>query len=80
MSVNVDSLLQQFKALSVQHQIEVAQAIDRLTWAKRWAAICERIAGRRQSLLTVNDNQIDELVQEVRREKPLSARSSTPPS
>ena len=80
MSASVDSLLQQFKALPAQHQIEVAQAIDRLTWAKRWAAICERIAGRRQPLPTVNDEQIDESVQEVRREKPLSARSSTRPS
>jgi len=80
MSVSVDSLLQQFQALSVEQQIKVAETIDRLTWAKRWAAVCERISTRTQNLPPVMDDQVDEMVQTVRREKPLSARSLTPPS
>jgi len=80
MSVNVDSLLQQFQTLSVEQQIKVAEAIDRLTWAKRWAAVCERISSRGINSPPVSDNQIDEMVRTVRREKPLSARSLTPPS
>jgi hypothetical protein len=80
MSVSVDSLLQQFQALSVEQQIKVAEAIDRLTWAKRWVAVCERITARRRNLPPLSDEQIDQSVQAVRREKPLSARSLTPPS
>ena len=79
-SVKVDSLLQQFQALTVEQQIKVAEAIDRLTWAKRWAAVCERVSMRLQSLPPLPDDQVDEMVQTVRREKPLSARSLTPPS
>jgi hypothetical protein len=80
MAVTVDSLLQQFQALSVDQQIKVAEAIDRLTWAKRWAAVCERIAAYRRELPPLDDRQLDESVRAVRQEKPLSARSSTPPS
>ena len=80
MAVTVDSLLQQFQALSVEQQIKVAEAIDRLTWAKRWAAVCERITAYRQGLPPLHDERLDESVQAVRREKPLSARSLTPPS
>ena len=80
MAVTVDSLLQQFQALSVEQQLKVAEAIDRLTWAKRWAAVCERITAYRQNLPPLNDEQLDDSVRAVRREKPLSARSLTPPS
>jgi len=80
MAVTVDNLLQQFQALSVEQQIKVAEAIDRLTWATRWAAVCQRITAYRRDLPPLNEEQLDESVQAVRREKPLSARSLTPPS
>lgn len=80
MSTNVDCILDQFKALTVAQQMEVAQAIDRLTWASRWAAVCERISAPRRGLPPPDDRQIDEAVRQVRQEKPLSARRSTPPS
>lgn len=80
MSVSIDHLLQQFQTLSPDEQLKVAEAIDRLTWARRWAAVCERISSRAQTFPTVSDQEVDEMVHIARREKPLSARSSTPPS
>jgi len=80
MSVNVDSFLRQFQALSAEQQIKVAEAIDRLTWAGRWAAVCERISIRTKDVSPPTDEQVDEMVRTVRREKPLSERSLTPPS
>lgn len=80
MSVSIDTLLQQFQSLSVEQQVKVAEAIDRLTWAKRWAGVCERISNRSQCLPPVPDADVDEMVRTVRREKSLSARSLTPPS
>lgn len=80
MSVSLDSLIQQFQLLPGEQQIKAAELIDRLTWSKRWAAVCERIAASRQKIPPLSDQQIDQTVEAVRREKPLSARSLTPPS
>lgn len=73
----VDALVSEFKRLSPDQQIELAQAIDRLTWSARWRAICERIETRATSQPPLSDAEIDKEVRAVRREKPLSARSST---
>jgi hypothetical protein len=76
----VDALVDQIKRLPPDQQIELAQAVDRLTWSARWRAICERIEARVAGQPQLSDDEIDEEVREVRREKPLSARSSTHPS
>lgn len=73
----VDSIVEQVKALPPDKQIEVAEAIDRLTWAQRWRAICQRIENNLAAQATIRDEEIDEAVREVRRENPLSERSST---
>ncbi len=56
----------------------LAEAIDRLTWAQRWREICERIARNVDFVGDMNEDQIDAEVREVRRETPLSERSSIP--
>jgi hypothetical protein len=74
------SILDQVKALPIDEQLRVAEAIDRLTWAQRWREICERIARNVASAGAMADDQIDDEVRQVRRETPLSERSSTPRS
>jgi hypothetical protein len=74
------SIVDQVKALPIEEQIRVAKAIDRLTWAHRWREICERIEANAASAAPLTDDEIDAEVREVRREKPLSDRSSTPRS
>ena len=70
------SIVDQVKALPIEEQIRVAEAIDRLTWAQRWREICQRIAGNVESVGEMNEDQIDAEVREVRRETPISERSS----
>jgi len=74
------SIVDQVKALPIEEQLRVAEAIDRLTWAQRWREICERIPGKVATAGAMNDDQIDAEVREVRGETPLSERSSTPRS
>jgi hypothetical protein len=70
------SILDQVKALPVDEQLRVAEAIDRLTWAQRWREICERIARNVDTVGDMNEDQIDAEMREVRGETPLSGRSS----
>ena len=74
------SIVEQVKALPIEEQLRVAEAIDRLTWAQRWRDICEKIARNVATVGEIVDDQIDAEVREVRREKPLSERSSIPQS
>jgi hypothetical protein len=69
-------IVDQVKALPIEEQLRVAEAIDRLTWTQRWREICERIARDVATVGEMDDDQIDAEVQEVRRETPLSERSS----
>ena len=71
-------IVDQLKALPIEEQLRVAEAIDRLTWAQRWREICERIARNVATVGEMDDDQIDAEVREVRRETPLSERSSIP--
>jgi hypothetical protein len=73
-------IVDQVKALPVEEQLRVAEAIDRLTWAQRWREICERIARNVKTAGGISDDQIDAEVREVRKETPLSERSSIPRS
>jgi hypothetical protein len=70
-------IVEQVKALPVEEQLRVAEAIDRMTWAARWRAICERIEAKIETVGTMDDGSIDAEVRAVRRELPLSERSST---
>jgi hypothetical protein len=71
------SIVDQVKALPLEEQLRVAEAIDRLTWAERWREICERIAARVATAGPVEDAAIDAEVRAVRKKRPLSERSST---
>ncbi len=73
----VDALVEQIKRLSPEQQVELAEAVDRLTWTSRWRAICERIEARAAGQPEISEAEIDEIIDAVRKEKPLSARSST---
>ncbi|HKQ48691.1 MAG TPA: hypothetical protein VJZ71_11530 [Phycisphaerae bacterium] len=74
------SIVDQVKALPPDEQLRVAEAIDKFTWAQRWRRVCERIEARVRSTNPMSDDQVDEAVREVRKEKSLSDRSSTPQS
>jgi hypothetical protein len=79
-TASVERILEQIRALAPDQQLLVAEAVDRLTWARRWRAICERIEARARSMLALTEEEIDDEVRAVRREKPLSERSSIPRS
>ena len=70
------SIVDQVKALPIDEQLRVAEAIDRLTWAQRWREICERIDVK-TTHSALDEETIDAEVREVRKETPLSERSST---
>jgi hypothetical protein len=74
------SIVDQVKALPIEEQLLVAEAIDRLTWAQRWREICERIDAKVTTAGPIDDAQIDAEIRDVRRKRPLSERSSTPQS
>lgn len=74
-TINVNNIIEQIKALPLPQQIEVAEVVDRLTWAQRWRSICERVELRLQDRSSTPDEEIDKLVGMVRRERPLSERS-----
>lgn len=76
-SGKVENILSELKSLRPDEQIVLAEAIDQLTWVARWRRICERIEASRGDAPQVPDEEIDREVEELRREKPLSARSST---
>lgn len=78
--MDVQNILEQVKALSPEQQIELAEAVDRLTWSRRWRAVCGRIESRMAAGAEFENERIDGEVRAVRREKPLSERSSTHPS
>ncbi|MCC7291138.1 MAG: hypothetical protein IT449_03635 [Phycisphaerales bacterium] len=80
LSTGAHSIIEQVKALPGDQQLEVAEAIDRLTWARRWRLICERIEAGYGAGHNAVDDQIDAEVRAVRQEKPLSTRSSIRPS
>jgi hypothetical protein len=75
-----DSIVNQIKALPIEEQLRVAEAIDRMTWAQRWRVICERISARVTNVSEISEEEIDVEVREVRRKTSLSERSSTPQS
>jgi hypothetical protein len=76
MASAVEAIIQQVKFLPLEEPVQVAERIDRLTWAERWRRVCQRI----EKSGGPSEAEIDELVRQVRREKPLSERSSTHPS
>jgi len=74
---SVDAIIDRVKSLDPEDQLAVAEAIDRLTWARRWRVVCEKIEASRANLPDVSDEEVDRAVNDVRQELPLSARSST---
>jgi hypothetical protein len=70
----LEQIIDQVRQLPVEQQIEVARAIDQLTWRERWQAVEDRVSQRTKQE-TITDEEIDEIVREVRREKPLHQRS-----
>jgi len=75
----LERIMDQVRELPVADQIEVARAIDRLTWRERWQAIQDDVS-RRVERDPITDDEIDEIVRDVRREKPLHLRQSASPS
>ncbi len=73
-SDSLTRIVDQVRELPIEEQIEVARAIDRLTWRERWQAIEDKVSAR-AARDPITDAEIDEVVREVRREKPLHRRS-----
>jgi hypothetical protein len=57
----------------IEWQVELAEGLNSLTWREQWDALCDRICGRAQGA-PVSDEEIDAVVRQVRREKPLQER------
>ena len=76
---DIQKVLNQVAGWPVEWQIELAQALDRLTAQQRLELIGRKASDRaRQEPLA--DAEIDAAVQDVRKERPLHRRSSTPAS
>ena len=73
----VQDILERVERLAPEDQVAVAEQLDRLTLMRRAVELQDRIASRAESL-GITDEDIDEALREVRREKPLHKRSSTP--
>jgi hypothetical protein len=54
-------------------QVQLAEELNALTWHRQWDALCARVHARALSA-PVSDEEIDEIVRDVRREKPLRQR------
>ena len=76
---DVQDILKRVKRLSPEDQMTVAEQLDRLTLVRRAVELQDRVAKRAASA-GITDEDIDEALREVRREKPLYKRSSTPVS
>jgi hypothetical protein len=70
----VKRILDEVQGWPTEQQIELARAIDRLTWRLRWQAI-EDEAKRQAREHPITENEIEEAVLEVRRDRPLPRRS-----
>ena len=57
----------------VEWQVELAEQLNSMTWREQWEALCERIHRRAQAD-PISDEEIDGMVREVRRDRPLHQR------
>ncbi len=73
MSPNVDAIVAQVKALPPEEQLQLAEAVDRLTWARRWRRICERIEAGYAGRPTPSEQDIEMAVHQHRARAPLHA-------
>jgi len=69
----VQEIVDKVRQLPLEQRIAVARAVDRLTWRERWQAIEDRVS-QRAELNPITDDEIDEIVRDVRRQKPLHQR------
>ena len=72
----VENVLEQVKSWPAEERIELVTELNRLTAGERWDAIGRRVH-QRSLRHPLTDEEIDEAVREVRRERPLHLRSST---
>jgi hypothetical protein len=70
----VQKILDEVHRWPLAQQIELAQAMHELTWRERWRSVSSAVHQRVENE-PIADEDIDSLVDEVRREIPLSQRS-----
>ena len=73
----VTSILETVRRLPPDERIAVADEVDRLAWRDRINALAAAIRARSQGLPPITDEEIDDIVKQVRAETPLFERSST---
>ena len=65
--------LERIRRWPIEWQVELAEQLNSMTWREQWEAVCERIHMRAQAE-PITDDEIDAVVREVRRDKPLHQR------
>ncbi len=71
----VESILQTVRGLPPDERIALADEIDRLAWRDRVQVVLDGVTARRQALPDpLTDDEIDQIVDEVRTETPLYER------
>ncbi len=65
--------LRRIRRWPVEWQVELAEQLNSMTWREQWEALCERVHTRAQAD-PISDEEIDEMVREVRGDGPLPQR------
>ncbi len=73
MSEATRSILEMIRHLPVDERVELADEVDRLTWCDRMKAVAERIHEQAKAN-PITDEEIDQIVDEVRSETSLYER------
>lgn len=69
-SLAVTEELERVRAWPIEWQLELAEELNALTWRSQWDALCRRIHERARRD-PISDSEVDEVVRDVRRERPL---------
>lgn len=67
----MDSILETVRNLPPEERVALADEVDRLVWRDRMLSLIERVTERDGNLPPLSDEEIDEIVNDERRETPL---------
>ena len=70
---SVKEELDRIRTWPIERQVELAEQLNSMTWREQWETLCERVHRRAQAD-PISDDEIDAVVREVRRDKPLHQR------
>jgi len=71
---DVSSILDQIRRLTPEDRVALADEVDHLTWRDRVQALVARTDAHQTTTRPIADEEIDQVVDQVRSEKPLYER------